>query len=78
MSDDTTKSLAAITEVLGRIETKIDASATRFEQHVAEDALMAQDVRRLAKQHGFIAGAAAAFTAIGAALTFGVKRILGH
>lgn len=52
MSDEAVREILA---VLTRVEAKLDASSVRFAQHVADDALLAADVRALArKQRGFL------------------------
>lgn len=71
--------LEEICATLTRIESKLTTSADQFAAHAAEDALLAHDVRQLAKrQRGFISGLAAGFVAVGVAVDYTVKRIVGH
>jgi hypothetical protein len=67
-----------ITSALERIETKIDASAARFEQHTADDALMAADIKTMKLQRGYMSGFAAALVAIGAGIAYAARRLFGN
>jgi hypothetical protein len=71
--------LARMAGSLERIESKLDEHATRFDRHVADDALVAHDVRMLARhQRGFISGVFATATAIGAGAVYAIERLLGR
>jgi hypothetical protein len=70
--------LLEISTSLTRIEGKLDASAVRFDQHVRDDALIAHDVRMLARQRGyFLSGCITVGAGITAAAAYVVKRLIG-
>jgi hypothetical protein len=72
------KILGEIQASLTRIEAKQDASALHFDQHVAQDELLAHDVRMLSRQRGFfLTGFAAVGVGIGAGMVYVLKRLLG-
>ena len=71
--------LGEIQASLTRIEGKMDASLVQFDQHVAQDALLAHDVRMLAKkQRGFFNVLTAVGVGLGAGMVYVVKRMVGH
>ena len=73
------RTLDGVTASLSRIESQLTASATAFTAHAAEDRLVAEEVRRLARrQSGFIGGIAAAGLAIGAGIAAALKWLLGR
>jgi hypothetical protein len=71
--------LDEICTALTRIESKLDASADQFAAHVADDALLAHDVRMLAKrQRGyFVTGLVAVGAGIAAATDYAIKSFIG-
>jgi hypothetical protein len=61
------------------IGSLLDKHAASFTQHIADDALLARDVRQLAKrQRGFIGGLVAAVVMIGAGVFLAFRWLLGH
>lgn len=72
--------LGDITQSLTRIEQKLDAFGGQFAQHVADDAVVAADVKALARQRGyFLSGFTAIGAGIAAAADYAIKRLtLGH
>jgi hypothetical protein len=63
-------------EVLAEIRVELREINTCLTKHVADDAQLAQDVRQLAKQRGFISGAIAATVAIASGVFLAAKWLL--
>jgi hypothetical protein len=60
------------------IKAILNEHAKSFAAHTAEDALLAHDVRQLArKQRGFVAGVVAATVAMGAGVFLALKWLVG-
>ena len=73
MGDEILKDSAA---TLQRIEGKIDASSTRFDQHAASDEAAFRELAK--RQSGFMGGVLSVAIAIGAGIAYMARRILGH
>jgi len=80
MSDDV---MNEIMRSLGRIEQKIDGHSTWMEQHVADDKVMAEDIKRLqmsgARQRGVLAALATVGTVVGSVAGYAIELFTrGH
>jgi hypothetical protein len=76
MNDET---LGNISASLARIEGTLDGFSGQFTQHVLDDAAVAADVKALRSQRGFFrTGFVAVGVGLGAAVTYAVKRMIGH
>lgn len=82
MNDDDFK--VTVATALGRIEQKIDGHAAQLAKHVADDAVMAADIKTLqitqAKQRGFLTAISGVGTLIGAGVGYAIDLLArgGH
>lgn len=75
--------IAQVFGALGRIEQKIDGHTDWMRKHVADDAIMAQDIKSLqlsqARQRGFMTAISAVGTVIGAGVGYAIDLLArGH
>lgn len=75
--------IAQVFGALGRIEQKIDGHTDWMRKHVADDAVMAQDIKSLqltqARQRGFLTAISAVGTVIGAGVGYAIDLLArGH
>lgn len=73
--------LTDIARVLGRVEGKLDATASTLSQHVEEDKALTQDVRVLqlarARQAGFLTAVGSISAIVGSAIVWCIERMIG-